>query len=81
MANPYKRTKAPEEYDPDWFDRQMEYIEQALSQFESIRLKETNSTPVKPRTGDIRLADGVNWDPGSGAGFYGFYGGSWVKLG
>ncbi len=37
--------------------------------------------PVKPRRGDIRYADGVQWNPGGGAGLYFFNGASaWVKL-
>ena len=46
-----------------------------------LRLATTYVVPDKPRAGDIRLADGTQWNPGSGAGFYGYYGGSWVKLG
>jgi hypothetical protein len=37
--------------------------------------------PDKLRAGMIVLADGTEWNPGSGAGFYGYYGGSWHKLG
>lgn len=36
--------------------------------------------PVKPVEGMIRLADGTDWDPGSGKGLYQFLGGVWVKL-
>ena len=77
----YERTKAPQEYDPYWMDQQLERIEQALQVFGGFRLVETNREPSKPRTGDVRLADGTNWNPGAGAGFYGYYGGNWVKLG
>jgi hypothetical protein len=45
-----------------------------------MRLEETNTAPAKPRDGDIRYADGSNWDPGSGAGIYWFNGTSWAKL-
>lgn len=37
--------------------------------------------PSKPRAGDVRLADGTNWNPGSGAGVYAFYSGDWHFLG
>jgi len=43
--------------------------------------EETNVDPEKPRDGDIRLADGTNWNPGSGQGFYGYYNAQWNKLG
>lgn len=36
--------------------------------------------PDKPREGMIRLADGTNWNPGSGIGLYQYLGGVWVKL-
>ena len=35
-----------------------------------FRLEVTNEAPSRPRTGDIRFADGSNWNPGSGAGIY-----------
>lgn len=60
---------------------ELEAIERAFDQFDLIRLRELNSEPEKPRAGQIVLADGTQWDPGSGAGFYGYYGGAWVKLG
>lgn len=37
--------------------------------------------PQKPRAGNIRFADGVNWDPGSGQGIYYFDGLVWNQLG
>ena len=36
--------------------------------------------PKKPREGMIVVADGVNWNPGSGLGAYEFRAGVWVKL-
>lgn len=36
--------------------------------------------PAKPENGVIVYADGTNWNPGSGQGFYGYENGSWVKL-
>lgn len=39
--------------------------------------------PKKPFNGMIRMADGVNWNPGSGRGYYGFdeTSGTWLPLG
>jgi hypothetical protein len=45
-----------------------------------MRLEETNTAPTKPRDGDIRYADGSNWNPGAGVGIYWFDGSSWNKL-
>lgn len=44
-------------------------------------LQTSYAPPNKLRPGMIVLADGTLWNPGSGAGFYGYYGGSWHKLG
>ena len=75
---PYTRQNPPPEYDPDWWRRELEHLEQA---FGTVQLKELYAEPSRPRTGMVVLADGSSWDPGSGAGFYGYYGGNWVKLG
>lgn len=37
--------------------------------------------PLKLKDGLVVLADGTDWNPGSGAGFYGYYGAAWHKLG
>ena len=35
----------------------------------------------KPRNGDIRYADGTNWNPGgTGEGIYAYVNGAWAKL-
>lgn len=44
------------------------------------RLDKTDVAPTKPRDGDIRYADGTNWNPGGGAGIYWFNGTVWTKL-
>ncbi len=44
-------------------------------------LDQTHVAPAKPRTGDIRLADGTDWDPGAGQGVYAYYNSTWNKLG
>lgn len=48
---------------------------------EVLELANTASAPVKPRNGYVVFTDGTAWNPGSGAGYYGYYGGAWVKLG
>ena len=47
----------------------------------SLLLQTTYVRPLKPRDGTVVLADGVKWNPGSGAGFYGYRGAVWVLLG
>jgi len=41
----------------------------------------TNVAPSKPRQGDVRFADGTNWNPTSGGeGLYVYLAGGWSKL-
>ena len=56
-------------------------ISQALEGVESVLLTKLHVEPEKPRDGMIILADGTDFDPGSGAGFYGRSAGAWVLLG
>lgn len=46
-----------------------------------ILFPELHVEPSKPRSGLTVLADGTDWDPGSGAGVYTYYGAAWHKLG
>ena len=48
----------------------------------TFRLERTNVAPTRPRGGDVRYADGTNWNPGSGEGIYFFNetSSAWVKL-
>ena len=46
----------------------------------SFRLATSYAAPKKFGEGTIVLADGTSWNPGSGAGFYGYRGGAWRKL-
>lgn len=63
----------------------VEYVTAELSLiergFNSLQLATLYAEPARPRDGMIVLADGTAWNPGSGAGYYGYYGGSWAKLG
>lgn len=46
----------------------------------SFRLAKSYAQPKKFGEGTIVLADGTSWNPGGGAGFYGYRGGAWRKL-
>ena len=65
---------------PRFLFEQLQSISAALALVRG-HLDETHVAPAKPRTGDVVLADGTNWDPGSGQGYYGYYGSAWHKLG
>jgi hypothetical protein len=57
-------------------------IAQALdTEDERITLAVLHAAPTKFRAGTIVLADGADWNPGAGAGFYGYHSGVWNKLG
>jgi hypothetical protein len=77
----YRKVAAPKEYEPGWFDQELEKLEQALLGTDSFRLKEWHTVPPKPRLGDVYLADGTDWNPGSGQGAYLFDGSGFVLLG
>jgi len=53
----------------------------SLAFVEREPLVELHVAPARPRTGLVVLADGTNWNPGSGQGFYGYYNGGWHSLG
>lgn len=57
-------------------------IAQAMeTQDASLSLDTLYAAPKKYRDGTIVKADGVTWNPGSGAGVYCYYGASWHFLG
>lgn len=65
----------------DWVQGELAALAASFFDLNSVRFTELNVAPTKPRTGDVVLADGTNWNPGAGAGFYGYHGGAWSKLG
>ena len=61
--------------------QELRRIAESFLGVEEVLLPVLNVEPDKPRDGMIVLADGVNFNPGSGAGFYGRSAGAWVFLG
>ena len=47
---------------------------------EGVFMRARGRAPDKPREGQLAIADGVGWNPGSGKGLYEYRSGSWVKL-
>lgn len=66
---------------PRYIQSELDKIKRAIDILTAGHVDVTYVAPNKPRSGDIRLADGTSWNPGSGAGFYGYYGSAWNKLG
>lgn len=55
-------------------------IQNAVNAVALGHLDETHVSPAKPRTGDLRIADGTNWNPGSGSGMYFYQDSAWNFL-
>jgi len=83
MAELYTITTPPDEYSATWLADELRRIEASLNymEAEAIRLTPTNVAPFRALEGEIRNADGTNWNPGgTGAGLYQWLSGAWVKL-
>ena len=57
---------------PDYLFNELNRLGDILFNLDTFRLEPTNVAPTKPRDGDIRYADGTNWNPGSGQGIYAY---------
>ncbi len=70
--------------DPAQLQRYLQDLEQrifiAVTALAAGHLDKLNAAPEKPREGDIRFADGTNWNPGSGKGIYAYSGAAWVLI-
>ena len=61
--------------------RELREISQTFTGIQAIQLQETHVPPPKLVKGMLVLADGTNWNPGSGRGFYAYDGTTWRYLG
>lgn len=61
--------------------QELHRISQTTQAAEAVQLPVLHTSPARVVDGMVILADGTDFNPGSGAGFYGRYGGNWVKLG
>ena len=66
-----------------YLNEELQLIADSLNLADLTLLAERTNAVEKPRPGMIVFADGANWQPvrNGGKGFYGFYNGSWHKLG
>ena len=64
----------------DWLMRELENIGRAFQEQDHVQLVVRSTSIERARSGMLTYADSVNWNPGSGAGFYGYVATSWVKL-
>lgn len=67
---------------PAWLSQELLNIQKALNgPFPFVQLQKLYVAPSKIFEGMVVLADGTRWNPGSGAGYYGYRDGSWKLLG
>ena len=66
---------------PRWLHQEMTLIAATLDIALARQVEFLNVAPAKPREGDVRGADGTNWNPGAGKGVYVYYTAAWHLLG
>jgi hypothetical protein len=65
---------------PSFLNAELVRIQAAVAALAEGHIDKVNVAPTKPRDGDIRYADGTNWNPGSGIGLYQRQGLSWMPI-
>lgn len=63
-----------------WLADELRIIALAFDRIQKVQLPALGAEPENAADGTIVYADGSNWNPGSGEGFYGREAGAWVKL-
>lgn len=65
-----------------WLATQLHKIASVLTlpTVQGIKFAILAAEPARLEDGDLVYADGVNWNPGAGAGLYERKSGAWVKL-
>lgn len=66
---------------PRYLQDEFAKIASAVLMLAAGHLDVSTVAPAKPREGDLRIANGTSWDPGSGAGLYRHNGTAWVHVG
>lgn len=64
----------------EWTYQELLRLSRALMTMKALDLQPTYTAPTRPREGMIVHADGVKWNPGSGAGTYAYISGAWTPL-
>ena len=83
MSIRYSKAPVPSEAKeiPSYLQTELDRISAIISNLADGHYDESNTVPSKPRAGDVRYADGTNWNPGSGEGLYLYLStGAWSKL-
>lgn len=56
--------------DERYIDERFRDLQRENQVSEFVRFKVLHREPKRPRHGDVVMADGTDWDPGSGEGLY-----------
>ena len=69
-------------FDIDGVNRALRDIEAAINALYDGEFERTKIAPSKPKEPTLRYADGVNWNPGTGKGWYSYdeSSGAWVVV-
>ena len=72
---------------PDYLFDELNRLGDIIFNIDMLQLAKSSVAPgaeavrkTKPRDGDIRYADGTDWNPGGGEGIYAFFNNAWNKL-
>ena len=64
-----------------YIGRELSNVSETIDNISDGHFDVSNVEPDRPRTGDIRYADGTDWNPGEGEGIYTYLStGVWSKL-
>lgn len=64
----------------DYLFHELNRLSDVIFNIDVMRLEQTNQTVDKARDGDIRYADGTNWNPGQGQNLYYYNGTNWIAF-
>ena len=64
----------------DYLFHELNRLSDVIFNIDVMRLEQTNQTVDKPRDGDIRYADGTNWNPSQGQNLYYYDGANWIAF-
>ena len=65
----------------EWVHNELELVAKAMQKPTLLHLEELFESPPRPRDGIVVFADGSEWNPGSGRGYYGYHSSAWHFLG
>lgn len=64
-----------------YVEEELKALSRSLVETPVLESRTISKEPKRPRDGMIVVADGTDWDPGSGAGAYARVAGAWVSMG